>query len=175
MIATLRKLGGIGALILSTILFAGTASGELLTQKSLSLEDAKKVAAGAAAEARKNKWNLDIAIVDDGGHLIYFERTDGTMLAGADLAIGKARTAVVFQRPTKALEDALNGGQHAILSFPNAVPREGGLLIVGDGKIGGGRVHPRKKKKKDGLETPPPADPQQILWFTDPDQPAFFA
>jgi len=138
MIATLRKLGGIGALILSTILIAGTASGELLTKKSLSLEDAKKVAAGAAAEARKNKWNLDIAIVDDGGHLIYFERTDGTMLAGADLAIGKARTAVVFQRPTKALEDALNGGQHAILSFPNAVPREGGLLIVVDEKIVGG-------------------------------------
>jgi len=105
MIATLRKLGGIGALILSTILIAGTASGELLTKKSLSLEDAKKVAAGAAAEARKNKWNLDIAIVDDGGNLIYFERTDGTMLAGADLAIGKARTAVVFQRPTKALEE----------------------------------------------------------------------
>jgi hypothetical protein len=68
MIATPRKLGGIGALILSIMLIAGTASGELLTKKSLSLEDAKKVAAGAAAEARKNKWNLDIAIVDDGGH-----------------------------------------------------------------------------------------------------------
>ena len=138
MIATPRKLGGIGALILSTMLIAGTASGELLTKKSLSLEDAKKVAAGAAAEARKNKWNLDIAIVDDGGHLIYFERTDGTLLASADLAIGKARTAVVFQRPTKALEDALNGGVYAILSYPNAIPREGGLLIVVDGKIVGG-------------------------------------
>src|SRR4030066_2570072 len=103
MIATLRKLGGIGALILSTILFAGTASGELLTKKSLSLEDAKKVAAGAAAEARKNKWNMDIAIVDDGGHLIYFERTDGTQLASADLAIGKARTAVGSRRPPQTL------------------------------------------------------------------------
>ena len=110
MIATLGKLGGIGALILSTILIAGTASGELLTKKTLSLEDAKKVAAGAAAEARKNKWNMDIAVVDDGGHLIYFERTDGTLLASADLAIGKGRTAVEYQRPTKALEDALNGG-----------------------------------------------------------------
>jgi uncharacterized protein GlcG (DUF336 family) len=62
--------------------------GELLTKKSLSLEDAKKIAAGAAAEARKNKWNLDFAVVDDGCHLIYFERTDGTLLASADLAIG---------------------------------------------------------------------------------------
>ena len=112
--------------------------GELLTKKSLSLEDAKKIAAGAAAEARKNKWNLDIAVVDDGGHLIYFERTDGTLLASADLAIGKARTAVAFQRPTKALEDALNSGQYAILSYPNAIPLEGGLLIVVDGKIVGG-------------------------------------
>jgi glc operon protein GlcG len=85
--------------------------GVLLTKKSLSLEDAKKIAAGAAAEALKNKWNLDIAVVDDGGHLIYFERTDGTLLASADLAIGKARTAVAFQRPTKALEDALNSGE----------------------------------------------------------------
>jgi hypothetical protein len=80
--------------------------GELLTKKSLSLADAKKIAAGAAAEARKNEWNLDIAVVDEGGHLIYFERSDGTLLASADLAIGKARTAVAFQRPTKALEDA---------------------------------------------------------------------
>ena len=95
MIATLGKLGGIGALIVSTMLIAGMASGELLTKKTLSLEDAKKVAAGAAAEARKNKWNMDIAIVDDGGHLIYFERTDGALLASADLAIGKGRTAVV--------------------------------------------------------------------------------
>lgn len=138
MIATLRKLGGISALILSTILIAGTASGELLTKKTLSLEDAKKVAAGAAAEARKNKWNMDIAIVDDGGHLIYFERTDGTLLASADLAIGKGRTAVEYQRPTKVLEDALKGGQYGILSFPNAVIREGGLLVVVDGKIVGG-------------------------------------
>jgi glc operon protein GlcG len=112
--------------------------GELLTKKSLSLAGAKKIAAGAAAEARKNKWNLDIAVVDDGGHLIYFERTDGTMLASADLAIGKARTAVALQRPTKALEDALNSGQYAILSYPNAISREGGLPIVVDGKIVGG-------------------------------------
>ena len=124
--------------------------GELLTKKSLSLKDAKKIAAGAAAEARKNKWNLDIAVVDDGGHLIYFERTDGTLLASADLAIGKARTAVAFQRPTKALEDALNSGQYAILSYPNAIPREGGLLIVVDGKIVGGIGVSGCKPSEDG-------------------------
>ena len=124
--------------------------GKLLTKKSLSLADAKKIAAGAAAEARKNRWNLDIAVVDDGAHLIYFERTDGTLLASADLAIGKARTAVAFQRPTKALEDALNSGQYAILSYPNAIPREGGLLIVVDGEIVGGIGVSGCKPSEDG-------------------------
>lgn len=124
--------------------------GKLLTKKSLSLEDARKIAAGAAAEARKNRWNMDIAVVDDGGHLIYFERGDGTLLASADLAIGKARTAVTFQRPTKALEDALNSGQYAILSYPNAIPREGGLLIVADGKIVGGIGVSGCKPSEDG-------------------------
>ncbi len=84
------------------------------------------------------KWNMAIAIVDDGGHLVYFERIDETQIGSIDIAIGKARTAVAYKRPTKALEDALNGGQHAILSFPNTLPREGGLPILLDGKVIGG-------------------------------------
>lgn len=129
---------------------AAPGNGKLLTKKSLSLADAKKIAAGAAAEARKNQWNMDVAVVDDGGHLIYFERTDGTLLASADLAIGKARTAVAFQRSTKALEDALNSGQYAILSYPGAIPREGGLLIVVDGEIVGGIGVSGCKPSEDG-------------------------
>jgi glc operon protein GlcG len=129
--------GGIGVAILATVLVAGTASGELLTKKSLSLEDAKKAAAGATAEARKNNWKMAIAIVDDGGHLIYFERIDDTQVGSIDVSIGKARTAMDFKRPTKALEDAVNAGQNAILSFPNILPREGGLPFVVDGKVVG--------------------------------------
>jgi uncharacterized protein GlcG (DUF336 family) len=133
--------GGISVSIVSVVLavlFAGTAWPEPWQKKSISLEDARKAAAAAAAEAKKNKWNVAIAIVDDGGHLVYFERIDDTLFAGADIAVGKARTAVAFKRPTKALEDAINSGQHAILSFPNSIPREGGLPILLDGKVIGG-------------------------------------
>ena len=132
---------GISVSIVSVVLallFAGTAWPEPLQKKSISLEDARKAAAAAAMEAKKNKWNVAIAVVDDGGHLVYFERIDDTLFASADIAVGKARTAVAFKRPTKALEDAINAGQHAILSFPNSIPREGGLPILLDGKVIGG-------------------------------------
>lgn len=128
---------GIGVAVLAAVLLAGTASGELLTKKSLSLEDAKKAAAGAAAEAKKNNWMMAITVVDDGGQLIYFERMDYTQIGSIDVSIGKARTALAFKRPTKALEDALNANQNAILSFPNVLPREGGLPVVVDGKVVG--------------------------------------
>jgi len=119
------------------LFLAGTGWGEPLQKKSLSLEDARKAGAAAAVEAKKNKWNVAIAVVDDGGYLLYFERLDETLIASADLAIGKARTAVIYKRPSKALEDALNGGQYSILSYPNILPREGGLPIFADGKVVG--------------------------------------
>jgi glc operon protein GlcG len=109
-----------------------------MQKNSLSLEDARKAAAAANAEAKKNGWNMAIAVVDDGGHLICFERIDETQIASIDIAIGKARTAVNFKRPTKALEDAINGGQYAVLTFPNSIPREGGLPVFADGKVVGG-------------------------------------
>jgi glc operon protein GlcG len=109
-----------------------------MQKNSLSLEDARKAAAAANAEAKKNGWNMAIAVVDDGGHLIYFERIDETQIASIDIAIGKARTAVNFKRPTKALEDAINGGQYAVLTFPNSIPREGGLPVFAGGKVVGG-------------------------------------
>ena len=121
--------------VMLALLFAGTGWGEPLLKKSLSLEDARKAAAAAATEAKKNKWNMAIAVVDDGGQLIYFERIDETQVGSIDIAIGKARTAAYYKRPTKVLEDAINGGQHAILSFPNTLPREGGLPIFADGKF----------------------------------------
>jgi len=119
------------------LILAGTGWGEPLQKKSISLEDARKAAAAAALEAKKNKWNMAIAVVDDGGHLVYFERMDETQIGSIDIAIGKARTAAYFKRPTKALEDAINGGQHAIMTFPNTLPREGGFPILADGKVVG--------------------------------------
>jgi len=114
---------------------AVTVWGEPVQRKSLSLDDARTAAAAAATEAAKNKWNMAIAVVDDGGHLIYFERNDETQIGSIDIAIGKARTAAMFKRPTKALEDAINGGQYAVLTYPNSIPREGGLPIYAGGKV----------------------------------------
>jgi len=123
--------------VVLALFLAGTGWGEPLQKKSLSLEDARKASAAAVTEAKKNKWNMAIAVVDDGGHLVYFERIDDTQFGSVDVAIGKARTAASFKRPTKALEDALNAGQYAILAFPNSLPREGGLPIFSDGKFVG--------------------------------------
>jgi uncharacterized protein GlcG (DUF336 family) len=104
---------------------------------SINLETAKKVAAPALAEARKNNWTMAIAIVDVAGDLIYFEKMDATQSASSEIAVDKARSAVAFKRPTKALQDALVGGGTGmrILGLRGAVPVDGGLPIIVDGKI----------------------------------------
>ncbi|HTS52262.1 MAG TPA: heme-binding protein [Burkholderiales bacterium] len=106
-------------------------------KKALTLEAAKKIAAAAEAEAVKNKWNVVIAIVDDGGHLIYLQRMDGTQTGSVDVAIRKAQTAMSFKRPTKVFEDAIAGGRNALIALHGALPLEGGLpLITGGQPIG---------------------------------------
>lgn len=102
---------------------------------ALTLEGAKAAAAAAEAEALKNNWKVVIAIVDDGGHLLYLQRLDGTQAASGETAILKARTAALFKRPTKALEDAVTSGRVALLSLPHATPLEGGLPIDHQGDI----------------------------------------
>ena len=99
----------------------------------LTLEEAKKIAAAARAEAEKNKWNVVIAILDDGGHLMYLERMDGTQKASSKIAEEKGRTAILFKRPTKAIEDAVMGGRMVLMALPGALPLEGGLPLVKDG------------------------------------------
>ena len=103
---------------------------------SISIEQAKKAMAAAEAEARKNNWQVVISIVDTGGHLVMLQRLDAQN-ASVDIATGKARTAVNFRRPTKALEDGLaaNGSALRILAVPGVTPLQGGLPIVVDGKI----------------------------------------
>ena len=105
----------------------------------ISVEDAKKVAAPALAEARKNNWKMAVAIVDPSGNLIYFEKMDNTQLAASDIAIQKARAAALLKRPTKALQDALAAGGEGlrILGLPDSVPVEGGIPLIVDGKIVG--------------------------------------
>lgn len=106
----------------------------------ISLENAKKAAAPALAEAEKNHWNMAVAIVDPSGNLVYYEKMDNTQLGSANVAIDKARSAALFKRPTKAFQDAVAGGGEGlrVLQLRGAAPLEGGIPLVMDGKIVGG-------------------------------------
>jgi len=103
---------------------------------NISLTMAKKAAAGAIAEAKKNNWNMAAAVVDTAGNLVYFERMDNTQTGSIRVAQEKARTAAQFKRPSKAFEDAVPGRQ-AILGLPGATPIEGGLPLLSKGAIVG--------------------------------------
>jgi glc operon protein GlcG len=104
---------------------------------SISAEAAKKIAAAAIAEARKNNWAMAVAIVDTGGYLVYFERMPDTQLGSVDVSIAKAKSAVLFRRPTKSFQDtvAAGGAGLRMLGLPGAVPVEGGIPLIVDGKI----------------------------------------
>ena len=108
------------------------------TMNYITLEGAKKMMAAAEAEALRNDWKVTIAIVDSGANLILFQRLDDVQAGSVDIAIGKARTAVNFKRPTKALEEMINGGRSAFLSVDGVLPLQGGLPVVVDGKVIGG-------------------------------------
>ncbi len=104
----------------------------------LTLDDAKRIAAAAEAEARTNEWKVVIAVVDDGGHLLYLQRSHDTQFGSVETAIAKAHAAVAFQRPTKASEDAVLSGRLIHLALPGVIPAEGGVpMIVEDVIVGG--------------------------------------
>jgi glc operon protein GlcG len=106
---------------------------------NVSLENAKKAAAPALAEAEKNHWNMAVAIVDTSGNLVYYEKMDNTQLGSANVAIDKARCAALFKRPTKAFQDTLAAGGDGlrVLTLKGVVAVEGGIPLVMDGKIVG--------------------------------------
>jgi uncharacterized protein GlcG (DUF336 family) len=101
-------------------------------------EQAKAVAAAAFAEAKKNNWRMAFSIVGPAGELVYFERMDGTQMASAELAHGKARTAAFYRRPSKIFADQWAAGNTAFSTFPERpVASEGGVPITVNGKIVG--------------------------------------
>jgi uncharacterized protein GlcG (DUF336 family) len=106
---------------------------------SINLDAARKAAAPALAEAQKNSLRMAVAIVDISGDLVLFEKMDGTQAASVNIAVDKARSAARFKRPTKALQDALAAGGAGLrlLALEGAVPVEGGLPLIADGKIVG--------------------------------------
>ena len=114
---------------------------QVVEKKTLTIEGAKKVIAAAVAYAKKNNAPGGvIAVVDEGGNLMALERLDGTFAAGANISIGKARTAVLFKRPTKVFEDIIKNGRTAMVALPDAyfTPLQGGVPITIDGQIVGG-------------------------------------
>src|SRR5262245_54235023 len=106
---------------------------------SITIEQAKRAAAPAIAEARRNSWLMAVAIVDPGGDLVYFERMDGTQVGSVAVAQAKARSAARFKRPTKAFQDTLAAGGEGlrVLALEGAVPVEGGVPLFIDGRVVG--------------------------------------
>lgn len=123
--------------LLGTIASQAAAADELRTKKSLNLEAARQVLAAAQKHARDNRWNVCIAIVDEGGHLVCFERMDGTQYGSVLVSQRKAQTAIAFRRPTKAFEEQIAGGRNALLALPEATPLEGGVPLSIDGQFVG--------------------------------------
>lgn len=125
------------AIAVATLAIAcvSVSNAQLADKKALTLGAAKKMVAAAEAEATKNQWNVVIAVVDDGGHLIFLQRMDGTQTGSIDVAIGKAQTAMAFKRPTKVFDD-LAKTRPSIVSL-GATLLEGGVPIkVGEQVIG---------------------------------------
>ncbi|TAK87223.1 MAG: hypothetical protein EPO20_05310 [Betaproteobacteria bacterium] len=104
----------------------------------LTLEDCKKISGAAEAEAKKNSWNVCIAILDDGGHLLHLIRMDGATPANSRIAIEKGRTAAESRRSTGNWEERIKAGRNSILRMPGITPIQGGLPIVVEGQCVGG-------------------------------------
>jgi len=133
----LKRLAGWIALLF--VVTAGTSNAQITEKKTLTLEGARKVIAAAEAYAKQNNAPGGvIAIVDDGGNLMALERLDGTFAAGANISIGKARTAVMFKKPSKVFEDLINKGRTTMVALKDFTPLQGGIPIVTGGQIVGG-------------------------------------
>lgn len=129
--------------ILATLALAFTALAQTPANvpygPAISADSAKKIAAAAVAEAKKNNWAMAVAIVDGAGYLVYFERMPDTQLGSVNVAMEKAKSAALFRRPTKSFQDTVAAGGVGLrmLGLPGAVPVEGGIPIIVDGKIVG--------------------------------------
>jgi uncharacterized protein GlcG (DUF336 family) len=106
-------------------------------KKALSLADAKQIAAASEEEARNNQWSVTIAILDEGGNLLYLQRMDEAPMGSIIVAQEKARTAFLFKRSTKSIEEVIVGGRTVMLKLPGATPIEGGLPLLNEGHMVG--------------------------------------
>ncbi len=111
------------------------AQAQLIEKTALTLDGAKKIAAVAEAKAKAEGARVVIAVVDDGGSLLFLERLDDTQVASVNVGIDKARTAAIFRRPSKVFEDQVKNGRVAALALHGAVPLQGGVPIIVEGKV----------------------------------------
>lgn len=117
----------------------------------LTLEDARCITVAARRAATENNWNVVIAVVDDGGHLISLERMDGTQKGSVRVAEQKARTAIMFKRPTKAFEDLVLQGRPVMMTMPDVICLEGGLPLIREGVYLGAIGVSGVKSSEDGV------------------------
>jgi glc operon protein GlcG len=128
----------VAALALANLILVAKSRGEdVTTHHSLTTDGARKVAEAAAAYAKANGAAGNIAVVDEGGHLLYFMRLDGSFAAGANVSIGKARTSATFKKPTKEFEDIINKGRFTMTALPDFTPLQGGVPIMHEGQVVG--------------------------------------
>jgi glc operon protein GlcG len=118
---------------------------------ALTLDDVRRVAAAAHKTAQENHWNVVIAIVDEGGQLMYLERMDEVQSGSVNVSIEKARTAIAFRRPSQALEAAVSGGRTVMLKLPGATPIEGGVPLVYEGNFVGAIGVSGVQSSQDGI------------------------
>ncbi len=112
-----------------------TGAGHFTAKHALTLEGAKKAGEAALKFAKENGVGPSIAVVDEGGYLLYFVRSEGSFAAGANVSIGKARTSAIFKKPTKDFEDTINKGRFTMTALSDFTPLQGGLPIIHDGQV----------------------------------------
>jgi glc operon protein GlcG len=126
------------AALVAILMLAAAAAAQVADKKALTLEGAREVVAAAVAEAKNKSTTGVVAVVDDGGNLMALERIDGTFAAGANISIGKARTAALFKKPSRAFEEIIGKGRTAMVALQDFTPLQGGVPIEAAGQVVGG-------------------------------------
>lgn len=121
--------------VLLALTIAGPAAAQTSEARVLNLAGARAMVEMAEAEARRNNWNVAIAVVDVHGELLFFLKMDDVQQASVDIAQAKARTAARMRRPTKTLDDAVTGGRLALLAVDGVLPLEGGVPVIHNGVV----------------------------------------